>query len=105
MIVWDSSKIENMYMYSPLLIRYDWQVKTKFRFWIVQLKNGLYQMCSVTAVKQFVENRGMWFVTVVQVYYFMLSDTLPLFILFIAIRIILTIVIDSSDHSTADWKA
>jgi len=46
-------------MYFPILIRYDWQVKTKFGFWRVQLKNGPYQTCSVTAVKQFVENRGM----------------------------------------------
>lgn len=90
MIVWGSSKIENIYMYSPILIRYDWRVKTKFGFWVVQLKNGPYQICSVTAVKQFVENRGMWFVTVLQV---SVSDTLPLFILFIAIRIILIIVI------------
>lgn len=38
MIVWGSSKIENIYMYSPIFIRYDWRVKTKFGFWVVQLK-------------------------------------------------------------------
>jgi hypothetical protein len=65
----------------------------KIQFLDSPAENGPYQTCSVTVVKQFVEKRGMSFVTVLQVYYHMLSDTLPLFILFIAIRIILTIVI------------
>jgi hypothetical protein len=89
MIMWGGSKIENIYMYSPIHIRYDWQVKTKFGFWIVQLKNRPYQTCSETICG---EQRHV-ICDCLHVYYLMPSDTLPLNILFIAIRIILIMVI------------
>jgi hypothetical protein len=95
MIVWNNSKIEDISMYSPVLIRYDWQVKKKCNFWIVQLKTWQYQTCSVTAVKHFLQGRGMWLGTVVKIYYLMLSDRLALFILFITVRIIVIIITGS----------
>lgn len=91
MIAWGSSNIANINVYSPILIRYDWQVKKKFDFCIVQLKTWQYQTCSVTAVQHFVQAKACDCDCCQDIYYLMLSDRLAQFILF-TVRIIIIII-------------